>query len=125
MQRPGLVSVNRERKPKVVPHKGVPNVDAIFGNRRGPHHWRHQKWKKITFGAFEDKLQRKKKTSDMENCSNLFNSVCWLHHLELQKFFILGVISHSHDDELYSNQLLAFNAAGVLYVKKKMLELPF
>ena len=39
MQRPGLVSVNRERKPKMVPHKGVPNnVDAIFGNKRAPPH---------------------------------------------------------------------------------------
>ena len=37
MQRPGLVSINRERKPKMVPHKGVPsNVDAIFGNKRAP-----------------------------------------------------------------------------------------
>jgi len=35
MQRPGLVTVNRDRKPKAVPHKGVPNnVDAIFGNKR-------------------------------------------------------------------------------------------
>ena len=40
MQRPGLVSVNRgDRRPKAVPHKGVPNnVDAIFGHKRSPHH---------------------------------------------------------------------------------------
>jgi len=37
MQRPGLVNINTSRKPRAVPHKGVPNnVDAIFGNKRAP-----------------------------------------------------------------------------------------
>ena len=70
MQRPGLVTVNRDRKPKAVPHKGVPNnVDAIFGNKRT--HWKmRNKWNR-------NKTKTKKEfcnytasspSSGLENC---------------------------------------------------------
>ena len=68
MQRPGLVTVNRDRKPKAVPHKGVPNnVDAIFGNKRT--HWKmRNKWNRNKTKKEFCNYTASSPLSGLENC---------------------------------------------------------